>query len=71
MKIVKNHFTVHKFGGSSLADANRFKAVKQILDGKKEIIVVSAIKGTTSTLQNSLDLILFAYILPLSHQYYQ
>ncbi|MCC2644700.1 MAG: bifunctional aspartate kinase/homoserine dehydrogenase [Burkholderiales bacterium] len=56
MKIVKNHFITHKFGGSSLADANRFKAVKQILSGKKEIIVVSAIKGTTSTLQHSLDI---------------
>src|SRR5579863_3821801 len=56
MKITKNHFTTHKFGGSSLADAERFKAVKQILSGKKEIIVVSATKGTTSTLQNCLDL---------------
>lgn len=56
MKILKNHFVTHKFGGSSLADANRFKAVKQILSGKKEIIIVSAIKGTTSILQNSLDL---------------
>lgn len=56
MKIIKNHFTTHKFGGSSLADAERFKAVKQILSGKKEIIVVSATKGTTSTLQHCLDL---------------
>jgi aspartokinase/homoserine dehydrogenase 1 len=56
MKIVKNHFTVHKFGGSSVADAERLKAVKQILSGEKEIIVVSATKGTTSTLQNCLDL---------------
>ena len=56
MKILKNHFVTHKFGGSSLADANRFKAVKQILSGNREIIVVSATKGTTSVLQNSFDL---------------
>lgn len=56
MKILKKHFVTHKFGGSSLADASRFKAVKQILTGKNEIIVVSATRGTTSILQNSLDL---------------
>lgn len=56
MKIVKDHFIVHKFGGSSLADAKRFEVVKQILTGKKEIIVVSAVKDVTSILQNILDL---------------
>lgn len=56
MKLKKNFYTVHKFGGSSLADAERFRAVKQILTGKKEVIVVSATKGTTSTLQRALDL---------------
>lgn len=56
MKIVKDDVIVHKFGGSSLADADRFRAVKDILNGKKEVIVVSATKGTTSTLQRVLDL---------------
>lgn len=58
MKIVKNYFITHKFGGSSLADADRFKAVKQILSGKQEIIVVSATKGTTTGLQKCLDVAL-------------
>lgn len=56
MQITKDYFTVHKFGGSSLANADRFKAVKQILYGDKEIVVVSAVKGATSILQQVLDL---------------
>lgn len=49
------NYNVHKFGGTSLADASRFVAVKSLLSGKNEIIVVSAIKDTTTTLQTLLD----------------
>ena len=55
MELNKNFYTVHKFGGSSLADACRFNEVKKILTGNKEVIVVSATKGTTTKLQNMLD----------------
>lgn len=47
---------VHKFGGSNLAGAESYKTVAQRLSGHNEIIVVSATKGTTSALQNCLDL---------------
>lgn len=55
VELNKNFYTVHKFGGSSLADACRFNEVKKILTGNKEVIVVSATKGTTTKLQNMLD----------------
>jgi aspartokinase/homoserine dehydrogenase 1 len=55
VEILKNYYTVHKFGGSSVADASRFLEVKKILSGQKEVIVVSATKGTTSKLQAMLD----------------
>lgn len=48
-------YVVHKFGGTSLADAERFKAIKPLLKGHQEVIVVSATKETTSTLQQLLD----------------
>lgn len=55
MDLKKNYYSAHKFGGSSMADASRFAEVKKILTGNKEIIVVSATKGTTTKLQNMLD----------------
>ena len=55
MELNKNFYTLHKFGGSSLADAKRFNEVKKILAGNQEVIVVSATKGTTTQLQNMLD----------------
>lgn len=55
MKLIPNYYTAHKFGGSSVADASRFVEVKKILSGSKEIIVVSATKGTTNKLQAMLD----------------
>ena len=55
VELAKNFYTVHKFGGSSVADASRFIEVTKILNGSKEIIVVSATKGTTTKLQNMLD----------------
>jgi aspartokinase/homoserine dehydrogenase 1 len=48
-------YRVHKFGGSSLADAAHFAAIKPLLTGQDEIIVVSAVKDVTSTLQELLD----------------
>lgn len=55
MRDVSNKYILHKFGGSSLADADHFKAIKLLLTGKDEIIVVSAVKDVTSTLQTLLD----------------
>lgn len=54
---MNNHheYSVHKFGGSSLADADRFNALQPLLQGKNEIIVVSATQGTTTTLQSCID----------------
>ncbi|OAI49061.1 hypothetical protein AYO45_03615 [Gammaproteobacteria bacterium SCGC AG-212-F23] len=49
-------YQVHKFGGSSLANAERIAVLKSILNGQHEIIVVSAVQGTTSSLQQALDL---------------
>lgn len=48
-------FSVHKFGGSSLANAKKFANIPSLLTGKNEIVVVSAIAGTTSALQAMLD----------------
>ena len=56
--MINNHsYSIHKFGGSSLANAERFIAVKSLLnnENENEIIVVSAIKGTTSCLQSIMD----------------
>lgn len=55
MDKVDHNYQVHKFGGSSLATTDRFIAIKSLLHGKNEIIVVSAIQGTTTTLQLALD----------------
>lgn len=52
----KQVHSIHKFGGSSLADAKKFMAIKSLLKGKKEILVVSAVQGVTSSLQAMLDL---------------
>jgi aspartokinase/homoserine dehydrogenase 1 len=49
------NYQAHKFGGSSLANAERFIALKSLLSGQNEIIVVSATQGTTSILQALLD----------------
>ncbi|MBA2655937.1 MAG: bifunctional aspartate kinase/homoserine dehydrogenase I [Tatlockia sp.] len=48
--------SIHKFGGSSLADSSKIKAIKTLVKGKNEIIVVSAVQGVTSSLQILLDL---------------
>ncbi|KAB8033694.1 bifunctional aspartate kinase/homoserine dehydrogenase I [Fluviispira multicolorata] len=48
---LRNNIIIHKFGGSSLANADRFFSIKKLLNEEKEVIVVSAIKDATSTLQ--------------------
>ncbi len=48
-----NSFVVHKFGGSSLADANCFRRVAEIVEGLEEprvAIVLSACRGVTDEL---------------------
>ena len=56
MQEAKATYHVHKFGGTSLANAERFRSLKKILTGNNEIIVVSATQGTTTLLQEVLDL---------------
>ena len=50
-----SNIVVQKFGGTSLADTDRFKAVAQIIKetskkGKKVVAVVSAMAGETQRL---------------------
>lgn len=53
---MSHKYTVHKFGGSSLATANCIKQIKSILTADYEIIVVSAVKGVTSSLEQLIEL---------------
>ncbi len=46
---------VHKFGGSSLADAKKIQNIANIISGMNETVVVSAIGKTTRMLQQSID----------------
>jgi aspartokinase/homoserine dehydrogenase 1 len=56
MSHAQQQVRVHKFGGSSLADAERFASLRNLLQGKNEVIVVSAARNTTTELQQLLDL---------------
>jgi bifunctional aspartokinase / homoserine dehydrogenase 1 len=53
-------WTVHKFGGTSLADADRYRAACEIIlseqSGKRVAIVVSAMSGVTNALIESVNL---------------
>jgi len=53
-------WTVHKFGGTSLADADRYRAACQIIlseqSGKRVAVVVSAMSGVTNALIESVNL---------------
>src|SRR5215217_5111734 len=53
-------WTVHKFGGTSLADANRYRAACEIVlseqTGKRVAVVVSAMSGVTNALIESVNL---------------
>lgn len=53
-------WVVHKFGGTSVADAERYRAVAEILlspqPAERTAVVVSAMSGVTNALIESLDL---------------
>lgn len=53
-------WTVHKFGGTSLADAERYRAACEIIlseqSGKRVAVVVSAMSGVTNALIESVNL---------------
>ncbi len=57
---MKAEWTVHKFGGTSLADADRYRAACQIIlseqSGKRVAVVVSAMSGVTNALIESVNL---------------
>lgn len=42
MPYLNHEYTVHKFGGTSVANTERFIELKLLLTGKNEVIVVSA-----------------------------
>ena len=55
-----SNWVVHKFGGTSIADAERYRAVAEILlspqPADRTAVVVSAMSGVTNALIESLDL---------------
>src|ERR1700684_1903366 len=54
-----DHWIVHKFGGSSVADASCFRRVADIVEAStnpREAVVVSACRGVTDALLNSVSL---------------
>lgn len=46
----------HKFGGSSLANADRFKCVANLIKEKRNTVIVSAVFGITDALINLINL---------------
>ncbi|MCP3679628.1 MAG: bifunctional aspartate kinase/homoserine dehydrogenase I [Gammaproteobacteria bacterium] len=50
-----NFPVVHKFGGSSLADSERFLNARALLPTTPHVVVVSAVGGVTQALQQLLD----------------
>lgn len=58
--MIKSKWTVHKFGGTSLADADRYRAAAEIVlsqpTGGRTSVVVSAMSGVTNTLIKSVEL---------------
>ena len=54
----KTDWYVHKFGGTSLANAKRYQAAAQIIKAApgERAVVVSAMAGTTDTLIHLLNL---------------
>src|SRR5512145_851218 len=53
-------WTVHKFGGTSLADADRYRAAGDIIlsdqSGQRVAVVVSAMSGVTNALIQTVNL---------------
>ncbi|MGA2655495.1 MAG: bifunctional aspartate kinase/homoserine dehydrogenase I [Gammaproteobacteria bacterium] len=48
-------YQVHKFGGTSVKDASRLRAITSLITGDHPIVVVSAMGKTTNALQFALD----------------
>ena len=49
-------YQINKFGGSSLATADCFHRVSQLVSKTRQIVVVSAVGGTTNLLKSCLDI---------------
>ena len=45
-------YSVHKFGGTSLSGAEKFKQINSLLTGQNEIIVLSAVRYHLHTATN-------------------
>ncbi|HEX6730729.1 MAG TPA: bifunctional aspartate kinase/homoserine dehydrogenase I, partial [Pyrinomonadaceae bacterium] len=58
--MITSKWTVHKFGGTSLADADRYRAAAEIVlsqpTGGRTSVVVSAMSGVTNALIKSVEL---------------
>src|SRR6185503_10872054 len=57
---MNSKWVVHKFGGTSVADAERYRAVAEIVlaraPGERAAVVVSAMSGVTNALIESVEL---------------
>src|ERR1043165_8272192 len=57
---MKSKWIVHKFGGTSVADAERYRGVAEIVlaraPGERTAVVVSAMSGVTNVLIQSVEL---------------
>lgn len=53
---IMDGWKAHKFGGSSLANAERFKCVARLINEKKNTVIVSAVYGITDALINLMNL---------------
>ena len=58
--MISNKWVVHKFGGTSVADAERYRAAAEIVlaraPGERAAVVVSAMSGVTNALIDSVQL---------------
>ena len=57
---MNSNWVVHKFGGTSVADAERYRAAAEIVlaraPGERTAVVVSAMSGVTNALIQSVEL---------------
>jgi aspartokinase/homoserine dehydrogenase 1 len=56
MNQVPSNLAIHKFGGTSLGNPQNFRAIPTIVNNNPSAIVVSAVAGTTTQLQQLLSL---------------
>src|ERR1043166_9436215 len=60
MKYMSTEWIVHKFGGTSVADADRYRAACEIVlsqrSGERVAVVVSAMSGVTNALIEAVHL---------------